>query len=93
MESPAPRNRAETIAWNRVQNESGNTTIWYKASPLSIVIEGDSAVVMYYAELLIEDKEGERERDVTGLCEVLIRDGRGWKFLSSTGFKPKFGGE
>ena len=90
---PAPRNREESISWNRVQNEGGSTTIWYKVTPMSIVIEGDTAVVMYYADLLVEDKEKKRKRDATGLVEVFVREGQGWKFLSSTGFKPNFGDE
>lgn len=90
---PAPRNRSETISWNRAQEESGNTVVWYKVTPMSIVIEGDTAIVMYYSDLLNRDKEGKQKRDASSIVEVFVREGRGWKFLSSTSFKPQSGSE
>ena len=92
MKDPAPRNRTEAISWTRIQGES-STTVWYKVTPMSIVIEGDTALVMYYSDLLNEDKEGKRKRDASSIVEVLIRVGSGWKFLSSASFKSNFGSE
>ncbi len=84
----APYYRDESIAWNRFVDENSNT-LWYEISPAAIVVKNDTAVVYYHSMTITEDSSGNSSRDVNGIVEVLVRDGRGWKYLSSTTFESK----
>jgi len=83
----APRGRDAEIAWNRFQ-DGRSTVIWHEINPLAIAVAERTAVVMYYATMIVEDEDEETERVMLGIVETLIRHDGGWKYLSSTGFSP-----
>jgi hypothetical protein len=87
-DSGGPSYKASTIKWSRYSDESSSTLI-YENSPASITVVGDTAVVNYYSTTVMTDSEAKRERSVTGISEVLIRDGKKWMFLSGSNFEPK----
>jgi hypothetical protein len=87
-DSGGPSYKASTIKWSRYSDESSSTLI-YENSPASITVVGDTAVVNYYSTTVMTDSEAKRERSVTRISEVLIRDGKKWMFLSGSNFEPK----
>lgn len=87
--APAPRGKDEILAFERFQNDGGNV-LYYEITPAAIVVEGDTAVVHYHLLIVTEDHAGERETSVEGLVEVLARQDDGWKFISLSGFTPKY---
>ena len=80
---PGPRDRDSSIEWNRVTKDH-STILWYELTPMAVVIEGNTAVLMYYSNTLSEDDKGERKRSSSKVTEVLARKGGSWKFVSST---------
>lgn len=86
-EEAMPQNLAEADAGVRFRDESGSTA-FYQVKPTTISIDGDTAVVNYYATVVAEDSDGEREREVTAITETLIsRDGE-WRYFASSGWSP-----
>ena len=83
-----PRYKDDSIALARFLDESFDTVI-YRISPAAIVLENDTAVVHYHLALVVENSTGERSNSVSGLVEILVREGRNWKWISSVQFDPK----
>jgi len=86
--SAAPRYKDATIAWSRFGDESSET-LMYEVSPAAIVVENDTAVVHYYVTTVTKDSTGKRSRNVGRITEVLVRNGRNWKWLSGIDYVPK----
>jgi hypothetical protein len=86
----APRDRETTIRWEHSSNAVADT-FWYEITPLAIIVEGETAVVMYALLEGQESKDGERELTPSSVVEVLSRENRTWKFLASTTFTPRIG--
>ncbi len=84
----APQYKDAAIAWSRFGDESTNT-LMYEVSPAAIVVEGDTAVLHYNVTTVTEDSSGKRTRNVGRIIEVLVRDGRSWKWLAGVGYEPK----
>ena len=84
----APRYKDATIAWNRFGDES-NDILMYEVSPEAIVVEKDTAVVHYNVTTVTKDSSGDREQNVGRITEVLVRDGRSWKWLAGVDYEPK----
>ena len=88
----APRYKDATIAWSRFGDES-NDTLMYEVSPAAIAVENDTAVVHYYVTTVTEDSSGKRSRNVGRITEVLVRNGRSWKWLAGVDYEPKLNDE
>ena len=89
---PMPRDRDTQRRWSRYGDESSNTLI-YSVFPLSIVVQGNTAVALYYGSIVNEDLEGDRETTHFKEVDVLIREDGEWKFLSWMGADlPNAGG-
>ncbi len=87
--SAAPRDHSTSIAWQRLDSKR-SSRFWYLITPLSIAVEGDTAVIMYYVDQISRGVSAGGGRSILGTVEVLIRDGGDWKFLSTIQFTPKF---
>jgi hypothetical protein len=78
--------------WSRYYDTTGRTA-QYEISPMAITLSGDTAVVNYGAVTMRERltskgaaSDDKPERDMVGITETLVRQGNGWKFLSSASF-------
>jgi len=61
----------------------------YRLKPASITVNGDTAVINYYATEYRETTDGVKSRSVMAIAETLIyRKGR-WQFLASSSWTPK----
>ena len=83
-----PSNLAQAVASVRFGDES-STTVFYQVKPVTISINGDTAVVNYYSTVVSENSEGERNRRVSAITETLVRRDDTWLFLGSSGWTPK----
>ena len=79
--SPAPRDKASTIYWDRFSERQGKT-VAHELYPLSIIVEGDVAIAHYLYTSAFQDKEGEIEVTNGRFTDVLVRTDNGWRFLS-----------
>jgi len=79
-----PRNKSKTMSWFRFGFENGKG-IKYDISPVGIVVNGDMAVVHYYYMSISEDRDGKRESANGRWSDVLVRDGKSWKFIAWQG--------
>lgn len=86
--SGGPAYKDSSIKWSRFNNESSDTLI-YDNSPVSITVEGNTAVVNYYSTSVTKNSDGKRKRSVSGISEVLIKVDKKWVFLSGSDFEPK----
>ena len=86
---PAPRDRQGITEWTRFE-DLGNETLYYEITPAAIVVEDDTAVVHYHLMIVTENHAGDRETSVSGLIETLIRQNGQWRYISLSGFEPKF---
>jgi hypothetical protein len=86
---PAPRDRDMYTKWVRM-NEEANDTFWYEITPLAIIVEGETAVVMYSSLVGQESKNGERSFSSSSFVEMLRQDGENWQLLASTSFTPDY---
>lgn len=86
--SAGPRYKDATLAWSRFGDES-NDTLMYEVSPAAIAVEKNTAVVHYYVTTVTKDSSGKRTRSVGRITEILVRDGRSWKWLSGVNYQPK----
>lgn len=84
----APRDHSASIAWQLLDSRRSER-FYYHITPLSVSVEGDSAVVAYYVDQIARGGDG-GGHSILGTVEVLIRDGGAWKFLSTVQFSPKF---
>jgi hypothetical protein len=87
-DSGGPIYKDASIKWSRFSDE-GSDTLIYELSPAAITVEGNTAVVNYYATTVTKDTEGKRERSVVRISEVLVNDGKKWMFLAGSSFEPK----
>jgi hypothetical protein len=85
--SLAPRDRDTFVKWVRTNEETADT-FWYEITPLAIIIEGETAVVMYSSLVGEQSKNGDRSFVPYSIVEVLTQDGEDWQFLSTTSFGP-----
>jgi hypothetical protein len=82
-----PSNLAQADASVRFGDES-TTTVFYEVKPVTISINGDTAVVNYCSTVVSENSAGEREREVSAVTETLVRRDGAWLFLASSGWSP-----
>ncbi|NNE60831.1 MAG: SnoaL-like domain-containing protein [Woeseia sp.] len=87
-DTAAPRGKDSAISWSRFADENGNT-LKYELAPEAIAVANDTAVVHYNVSMVTENHEGKRSSSVGRITEVLIRDGRGWKWLGGVSYEPK----
>lgn len=88
QENPMPIYKDSLLKWTRF-NETQGKTIHYDISPAAIAIRGDTAVVNYVATNVSQRGTDKPDRDVNAIIETLVRDGTGWKFLSTSSFTLK----
>ena len=79
-----PRNKSSNMGWFRFGFENGKG-IKYEISPVGVVVHGDMALVHYYYVSITEDKDGKRESNNGRWSDVLVRDGKSWKFIGWQG--------
>lgn len=79
--SPAPRGKGSTIYWNRFTERQGKT-VAHELYPLSIVVNGDVAVVHYLYTNAFEDKDKKIELTNGRFTDILVRTDDGWRFLA-----------
>lgn len=84
-EFAAPRGKDSAVRWTKFQNGQGKT-LQYELSPQSISLSGNTAVVTYAVTLVHQRGTDKPDWDKEAIVETLVRDGSGWKFLSSTSF-------
>lgn len=87
-DSGGPSYKDSSIKWSRFGDENNDTLI-YEVSPAAITVEGNTAVVNYYATTVSKNAEGKHNRSVSRISEVLIKEGRKWVFLAGSSFEPK----
>lgn len=87
-DTAAPRGSASSIKWSRYSDEN-STTLQYEVSPEAIAIAGGTAVVHYNVTLVTENHEGKRNSSVGRITEILVRDGKSWKWLGGVSYEPK----
>lgn len=87
-DSGGPVYKDSSIKWSRFVDESYDTLI-YETSPAAITVEGNTAVVNYYATTVTKDDQDKRKRSVVRISEVLVKDGNKWMFLAGSNFAPK----
>ncbi len=80
-ESPAPRDKASTTMWNRVDSQLGKT-IAHELYPLSITVHEDVAVAHYLYRNIYQPKNDELTLSNGRYTDVLVRTPEGWKFLA-----------
>lgn len=82
---PSPRGKDSAVRWAKFGN-SQNKTLQYEVTPLAIALSGNTAVVSYTAYIVSQRGTDKPENAKEAITETLVRDGKGWKFLSTTGF-------
>lgn len=88
QENPMPIYKDSLVKWSRF-NESQYKTIHYDISPAAIAIRGNTAVVNYVAINVGQRGTDKPDRDVNAIVETLVRDGSGWKYLSTSSWSLK----
>jgi hypothetical protein len=78
----APRNRTQLAEWENFNNADGSRIRVVTVNPVAIVVEGDTAVAHYYATLGTVDIAGNQSNSDRRCSDILIRDGREWKFFT-----------
>jgi hypothetical protein len=86
-DSGGPIYKDATIKWSRFGDE-GTDTLIYEISPAAITVEGSTAVVNYYVTTVTKMSDDTRERSVSRISEVLVKDGNKWLFLAGSNFAP-----
>ena len=80
-ESPAPRTRASTGMWNDFSRTQWKP-LSHELYPLSIVVRGDTAIAHYLYTNAGEQADGKVVTNNGRFTDILVREGREWKFLS-----------
>ena len=79
-DTPAPRSKASTKKWDRLNDEQ-REMIAYELYPLEIIVEGDTAVAHYLFSSATKSKDGEEETNHGRYTDILIKTDDGWRFL------------
>ena len=80
-DSPAPRDKASTIYWERFL-ERQSSMIAHELYPLSITVSGDTAIAHYLYTSAFENKDGTIDMHNGRFTDVLVRSEDGWKLLA-----------
>ncbi len=88
QENPVPIYKDSLVKWTRF-NDKQQKTIHYDISPAAIAVRGDTAVVNYVATNVSQRGTDKPDRDVNAIVETLVRDGTGWKYLSTSSWSLK----
>ncbi|WP_448212963.1 YybH family protein [Colwellia sp. MEBiC06753] len=80
--TPLPRTRKSIKSWEKVMNDDGSKNLISDYSPAAIVVHNDTAVAHYYYSNATENKEGKRKVEHGRCTDILVKDGKSWKFLS-----------
>ena len=83
-EGAIPSDKASEISWIKFGSEQ-NKTLKYQLSPVKIVVHDKTAVAHYYFVSVNENKEGKRKTNTGRWTDVLVRDGKSWKFIGWQG--------
>ena len=84
-----PRGLVPVLVHDGVVHIESNDILMYEVSPEAIVVEKDTAVVHYNVTTVTKDSAGKRTRSVGRITEVLVRNGRSWKWLAGVDYEPK----
>jgi len=79
-----PHSKSSTDSWSRF-NMASSTTLKYELHNLKIVVHGDMAFAHYFYEEVSENKEGKRKSTDGRWTDILVRDGKAWKFIGWQG--------
>ena len=79
--SPAPRGRASTKMWDRLNDELGKT-IGHELYFQNIVVHGDVAIAHYLYTNAFQDKDKKIEVNNGRYTDILVRTEDGWKFIA-----------
>jgi len=84
--SPAPRNKASTIMWDRF-NKRVSKMVAHELYPLSIVVHDNVAVAHYLFTSAdeLKKKDGGIKSTNGRYTDILVRTDEGWKFLAWAG--------
>lgn len=85
-ESPAPRSKASTKMWDRL-NEQVSQMVAHELYPLSIVVHDDIAIAHYLftSANKSKSKDGKIETSNGRYTDILVRTDEGWKFIAWSG--------
>ena len=80
--APAPRSKASTKMWDRLNDDLGKT-VEHELYFQNIVVHGDVAVAHYLYTSAFEEKEKKRVEVNNGrYTDILVRTEDGWKFIA-----------
>ena len=79
--APMPNNKSSQLSWLSFYYQE-RKVLKYELFPVKIVIHGDTAVAHYFYESVEEIKDGEREQDNGHYMDILVRDGKSWKYFA-----------
>jgi hypothetical protein len=77
---PVPTNRTTMAEENRVVGPE-NTHVWHRLDPLAIAVSGDTAIAYYFARIVENDSDGERQNSTERCADTLIKRDGNWHFL------------
>ncbi|MBT8091113.1 MAG: nuclear transport factor 2 family protein [Gammaproteobacteria bacterium] len=85
-ESPAPRGKASTKMWDRL-NDEVSQMVAHELYPLSIVVHDDIAIAHYLftSANKSKSKDGKIETSNGRYTDILVRTDEGWKFIAWSG--------
>jgi len=79
--SPAPRAKGSRSSWARIGEQVGRM-IHYELYPLSITVEGDTAIAHYLYSSAFKPKDGSIEMSNGRYTDILVRTDNGWRFIA-----------
>lgn len=80
-DSPAPQTKESITMWQRFQSKQFNGEM-HELFPLSIVVQGDTAVAHYLYTNAGKDAEGKSVISSGRYTDVLVREEGAWKFIA-----------
>ncbi len=66
-------------------NMKTTKTIFYDMKPLSVAVYGDTAVVHYYLDSIIQDSEGKEQASTVLWTDILKKQGDKWLLIGDHG--------
>lgn len=92
MARPNPLDRETSRRWNRYGMDTSKTVI-FSLHPMSIVVQGNTAIAFYYVSSASEDLKGEHETTHSREVDTFVRENGKWMILGwMTGDESSGGG-
>ena len=79
-----PRSKSSEESWSRF-NMKSSSRLMQELHPVKIVVHKDMAFAHYFYEAVSENKDGKRNNTDGRWTDILVRDGKAWKFIGWQG--------